>query len=224
MSRTAAVRGAVSRNPYGQNEREMLIEQGIPPPAARTVASNDSWLWVFAVAALVIGTVALIWVIVITFHHGHRRCHPQRYEITVVEVDQLSPDPSSAGTLGTTQSVAGFLFDVGSNVVGNTTGSCETSDVYDIGGVTYYMQTCTQVYNFFRDPEGLASDSVTATGQFLANTGGGTFSDFLWAITGGTGKFEGAYGTELVNVSFATELDGYGDDFEILVPCRGARA
>lgn len=247
--------------PYSATEQARLVEQGIPPAAAHTIAVTNTWQWVFAIAGTLLGLAAIIWLIVISTSgsdpssggssgsNGNGACKTRLYNFSrnsIIEVDTLYPNQSAASVNGTVQDVAGFLFDVASNLIGNTTGFCVTSDSYYIKGVLFYEQTCTQVYNFFdrrdhrdrdhhdRDRDRDHNDrdrnrhhhrheddidSIVTEGQYLTTTGNGTTPPDTWSITGGTGKFLGAFGVEYGSTIAPTEIDGYFDNFLIYVPC-----
>ena len=65
-----------------------------------------------------------------------------------------------------------------------------------------------------------AALALVATGNFLANSGNGTYGNGMWAITGGFGSLLGANGQSSVDVFGSTELDGYAEAWLISVPCN----
>ena len=213
------------------NDRDTLMEQG-QGDARRNKQGHHIGLWILAAVAAALALAALIWVGV----HSHRQadphshlCRPVIKQYTVVEFDDIL-FPENTPTLGAIQAIAGRIVDNATDdQIGNTTGSCVTADVYVIEetvddepvDVTYYMQTCTQVYNLFASPSNeTIVGGFVATGNFLANTANGTYINGQWAITGGFGSLLGANGQSSVDVVGSSELEGYLESWIMSVPCN----
>jgi hypothetical protein len=213
----------------GQSERVVLTEQGVPEPAARTIARNDVGLWIYTSVVLLLVLGAFVWLIVIQVRQSDmwkREKHEcKRGHVTILnltEIDTvLEPNSTDAGNLSTVQAVAGFLYNSQGTLVGNTTGACTTSDAYYIDGTLFYTQTCTQVYNFFRNPPANTEyDSIITMGQYFSNTDDAPVPADLWSVTGGDGKFFGAYGIEYGTTVGSGDTGYYADNFDFYVPCE----
>lgn len=111
------------------------------------------------------------------------------------EFDELACDVDQCEKLGAIQALSGVMCKtlnadktacVASTIIANTTGQCITAAIIP----PYYMQSCSQTYNFFGNGNGIPRGSLVAGGEFLAISkkapAGTQFRPDQWAIVGGT--------------------------------------